>query len=89
MVSIHKQRLEAFVDQLAKRIKIETKVFVGIPFLKVIRDMVQNGHDIVIVVPEYQNWLARLFDSDDMHILPKCLCTVWLIKSCQRPTESP
>jgi universal stress protein E len=77
MLCIHKQRLEAFVDQLAKWIKIETKVYVGIPFLKVIRDIVQNGRDIVIVVPEDQDWLARLFDSDDMHILPKCLCPVW------------
>ena len=81
MVSIHKQRLEAFVEPFAKRIKIETKVLVGTPFLEIIREVLRNGHDLVIKVPEYQDWLERLFGSDDMHVLRKCPCPVWLIKS--------
>jgi len=81
MISSHKQQLEAFVKPFTKRIKIETKVLVGTPFLEIIREVLHHGCDLVIKVPENQDWLGRLFGSDDMHILRKCPCPVWLIKS--------
>jgi nucleotide-binding universal stress UspA family protein len=31
-------------------------------------------------MPETRDWLDRLFDSDDMHLLRKCPCPVWIIK---------
>ncbi|MBL1432682.1 MAG: universal stress protein, UspA [Gammaproteobacteria bacterium] len=80
MVNSHKQRLEAIVVPYAKRTKIETKVLVGTPFLQIIREVLCNRRDLVIKVPEHQDWLDRLFGSDDMHVLRKCPCPVWLIK---------
>ena len=79
-VNSHKQQLEAFVEPYSKRIKIVTKVLVGTPFLQIIREVLRNGCDLVIKVPEHQDWLDRLFGSDDMHVLRKCPCPVWLIK---------
>jgi len=80
VVNRHKQELEAFVEPYAKRIKIETRILVGTPFLQIIREVLRNGRDLVIKVPEHQDWLDRLFGSDDMHVLRKCPCPVWLIK---------
>ncbi len=80
MVKSHKQKLDALVEPYIKRIKLETRILVGTPFLEIIRDVLCNGRDLVIKLPEQQDWLDRLFGSDDMHVLRKCPCPVWLIK---------
>lgn len=80
MVESHKQQLDALVNPYIKRVKIETRVLVGIPFLEIIREVLRNEHDLVIKIPEHQDWLDRIFGSNDMHILRKCPCPVWLIK---------
>lgn len=79
-VSAHTQAQEALVDSYRKRIEIQTKVLLGVPFLEIIREVLRNEHDLVIKVPETREWLDRLFGSDDMHLLRKCPCPVWLIK---------
>lgn len=76
----HKQQLGALVEPYDKRVKIETRVLVGTPFLEVIREVLRYERDLVIKTPEHQDWLNRLFGSDDMHLLRKCPCPVWLIK---------
>ncbi len=80
MVNAHTQGLETLVDPYRKRIEIQTKVLLGVPFLEIIREVLRNGHDLVIKIPETWDWLDRLFGSDDMHLLRKCPCPVWLIK---------
>lgn len=74
------QELAALVKPFHKRVKVETKVLLGIPFLEIIREVVRNGRDLLIKIPEHQDWLDRSFASDDMHLLRKCPCPVWLIK---------
>jgi len=80
MVGVQAQVLEILVNPYRKRIKIKTKVLVGTPFLEIIREVLHNGRDLVIKIPETRDWLDRLFGSDDMHLLRKCPCPVWLIK---------
>ena len=80
LVNTHEQGLEALVEAYRKQILIETKVLVGVPFLEVVREVLRNGHDLVIKVPENPEWLDRLFGSDDMHLMRKCPCPVWMIK---------
>ena len=80
MVSAHTQDLETLVAPYRKKIEIHTKVLKGTSFLEIIREVIRNGHDLVIKVPEICDWLDRLFGSDDMHLLRKCPCPVWLIK---------
>ena len=79
-VSKVKQDLEAVVEPYRGRTRIETRVLVGIAFLEIIREVLQGEHDLVIKMAEQYDWFDRWFGSDDMHLLRKCPCPVWLIK---------
>ena len=80
IVSDHSQKLETMVAPYRKKTQIQTKVILGTPFLKIIHEVLHNGHDLVIKITEDQDWIDRLFGSNDMHLLRKCPCPVWLIK---------
>jgi nucleotide-binding universal stress UspA family protein len=80
MVAAHAQNLETLVGPYSSRAEINTRVLIGAPFLEIIREVLRTGRDLVIKSPEPREWLDRLFDSDDMHLLRKCPCPVWLIK---------
>ena len=79
-VNSHKQELENLVEPYRQRIKIETRVLIGTPFLEIIREVLRNAHNLVIKCPESLNWLDRLFSSDDKHLLRKCPCPVWMVR---------
>lgn len=80
MVSAHTQNLEAQIEAFRTRTRINTRVLQGVPFLEIIREVMRNEHDLVIKIPETRDWLDRFLTSDDMHLLRKCPCPVWLIK---------
>lgn len=63
-----------------RQIAIRHTVLPGITFVEVIREVLRNGHDLVIKCPESPSWLKRVFSSDDMHLLRKCPCPVWMVK---------
>lgn len=75
-----KEKLDSLVKSFLHKIKIETRTLSGVPFLEIIYDVLRNGHDLVIKMPEIADWLDHLFGSNDMHLLRKCPCPVWLIK---------
>ena len=79
-VNSHQQELENLVEPYRHRIKIETRVLIGTPFLEIIREVLRNAHDLVIKCPESLDWLGRLFSSDDKHLLRKCPCPVWIVR---------
>jgi nucleotide-binding universal stress UspA family protein len=58
----------------------EAKVATGTPFLQVIREVLGNDRDLVIKCAEASGMVGRFFGSDDMHLLRKCPCPVWLCK---------
>lgn len=72
--------LDRLVDPYRRRIPIKTKVRSGTGFLEIVRQVLHQGHDLVIKVPEKLAWLDRLFGSDDMNLLRECPCPVWLVK---------
>ncbi len=80
MMSAHVQGLESLTAPFQTRLEIKTKVLMGVSFLEVVREVLRAKHDLVIKIPESPDWLERLFGSDDMHLLRKCPCPVWLIK---------
>jgi nucleotide-binding universal stress UspA family protein len=80
----HAQRLDALIAPYRQRLRIQRKVLVGTPYLEVIREVLSEGRDLVIKVPEDPSWLALLFGSNDMHLLRKCPCPIWFIK-CRAP----
>ena len=80
IVAGHQQELEKLVAPWVGNIEIQTKVLIGIPFLEIIREILRNGHDVVIKTAESGGLLDRVFGSDDMHLLRKCPCPVLLVK---------
>jgi universal stress protein E len=76
----HRRDLDTLLTPFRDDSNIQTRILQGTPFLQIIREVLRNGHDLVISVPENPDWLDRLFGSDDMHLLRKCPCPVWFIK---------
>ena len=81
IVEDQQKQLDEITKPYHKQLKIGTRVLVGTPFLQIIREVLRNSHDLVIKIPEQQDWLDRVFGSNDMHLLRKCPCPVWLVKS--------
>lgn len=80
MVREHEARMETLIEPYRQRLDIQHKVLLGTSFLEVIREVLRNGHDLVIKCPESPSWLDRFFSGDDMHLLRKCPCPVWFVK---------
>jgi len=79
-VEEHRQGLEELVTQWRSDVGIQIKVLSGIPFLSIISEVLRNDRDLVIKTAEHGGLLDRVFGSDDMHLLRKCPCPVWLLK---------
>lgn len=79
-----RERLECLVEPIRKNIHVNTKVLVGKPFLAIIREVLQGQRDLVMTSVQDGGRLERIFGSNDMHLLRKCPCPVWLMK----PTEA-
>jgi nucleotide-binding universal stress UspA family protein len=73
-------RLERLIEPYRQRIDIKHRVLLGTSFLEIIREVLREGHDLLIKCPESPEWLERLFTGDDMHLLRKCPCPIWFIK---------
>jgi universal stress protein E len=76
----HLQGLDSLIAPCKQHLEINTSVTEGTIFLEVIRAVLRNGHDLVIKPAENPDFLKQLFGSDDMHLLRKCPCPVWLMK---------
>ena len=74
------QVLAEQVEALNTGIDADTEVLSGTPFLAIIRAVLEREYDLVIKAPSNGGLLDRLFGSDDMHLLRKCPCPVWLVK---------
>lgn len=76
----HQERLLSVIEPYLQRIDIKHGVLMGNSSLEIIREVLRNGHDVVVKCPESPSWLDRFFSGDDMHLLRKCPCPVWLIE---------
>jgi len=79
-VDEHRQRLAELTTPWKNNIEIQIKVLSGIPFLEIINEVLCNDRDLIIKTAESSGLLDRVFGSDDMHLLRKCPCPVWLVK---------
>lgn len=75
------QKLEKLIEPYRNQIEIDTTVLVGTAFMEIIREVLRKDFDLVIKAPEYQDFVDRVFGSDDMRLLRKCPCPVWLISA--------
>lgn len=72
--------LEAATRGYGERVPIACQVLVGRPFIEILRAVLREGYDLVLKEAEDPAFLPRLFGSEDMHLLRKCPCPVWLTK---------
>ncbi|MCL4304008.1 MAG: universal stress protein [Anaerolineae bacterium] len=79
------QELERLITPLRqKEIQVEVKVFSGTPFLEIIREVLRNGYDLVMIMAEGRGGLKEsLFGRTTTHLLRKCPCPVWVMKRNQ------
>ena len=75
----HLDRLEKLVAPFVERLDIQLDILVGKTFLEVIRAVLRNAYDLVVKPAEDLVLLESLFGSNDMHLLRKCPCPVWLL----------
>ena len=84
VVAKRRNTLEALVESYKQRLNIRLEVLVGRTFLEVIRAVLGNAYDLVMKPAEDPNWVERLFGSEDMNLLRKCPCPLWLMKSPEK-----
>lgn len=66
-------------------VEVGVKVAVGTPFVEVIREVIREGHDLVLKdAPARGELTGRLFTSLDMHLMRKCPCPLWMVKVSRR-----
>ena len=66
-------------------VQVTAKVLIGTPFLKIIREVLRNKHDLVMKTAKGKSGLKEiLFGSTAMHLMRKCPCPVWVIKPTHR-----
>ena len=79
--SEHRKAMESMAHPFKERLPIQLKVLMGKTYLEAIRAVLKNGYDLLIKPAENPSWTNRLFGSDDLHLLRKCPCPVWLMKA--------
>ena len=74
------EELETLIEpHVQSGVKVYTQVVSGSPFLELCRAVQINGYDLLMKAPRAEEGLAeRLFGSNDMHLLRKCPCPVWI-----------
>ena len=86
-IAVNQNRV--WLDELVKSVAadglpLEAKVLIGKPFVEIIRQVLGNDHDLIIKCAEVAGGLrGMLFGSADMHLMRKCPCPVWIIRSAE------
>ncbi len=78
--SERQQYLTGLIDSLEMDAVVTVQIKTGKRFVETIRTVLSDQYDLLIKLAENPPWLERLFGSDDMHLLRKCPCPLWIIK---------
>lgn len=81
MIAERRQMLESLIEPYRQHLDIRIDVLMGIKFLEAIQAVLKKGYDLLIKPAENPDYFERLFGSEDMHLLRKCPCPVWLMKA--------
>ncbi|WP_456379370.1 universal stress protein [Thiolapillus sp.] len=87
MIADHREKLDALVAHMHQLgVDARSEVVTGTPFLEIIRKVLRDGHDLVILAAEGKGgFKERLFGSTSMHLMRKCPCPVWVVKPAKKP----
>ena len=76
-----RDELDSLAALVSGRVEIETKVIEGTSFLEITREVLRHGRDLVVKSAQSEaGVIAQLFGTNDLHLLRKCPCPVWLVK---------
>lgn len=75
-------QLERLVEPMRKvDVAVNVRVLCGSPFIEIIREVLREQRDLVIMTTEGKPALGEfLFGSTSMHLMRKCPCPVWVTK---------
>lgn len=77
--------LSSLSQQLEGLVPGSVEVLSGTPFIAITRKVMKENYDLVIHITERPNSSGG-FDADDMHLVRKCPCPVWMIDALnERP----
>lgn len=76
-------QLENLLASIKQKIQVDTKILTGTSFLVLIQEVLRHKRDLLIKAATVENtgFMDRFIVSTDMHLLRKCPCPVWLVKS--------
>lgn len=65
-------------------IQATATILTGIPFIEIIRQVLHQKHDLLMMTADGKGMLLKLlFGSTSMHLMRKCPCPVWVTKPIQ------
>jgi len=82
LLTDRREQIEGLAAGIARRgIDVGTRVVTGIAFVEIIRQVLRDRHDLVVLAAEgRRGFTERLFGSTSMHLMRKCPCPVWVVK---------
>jgi len=78
----HRDHLDGVVEPIRQQdVQVAVEVMTGTPFIQIIRRVLSEEHDLVLMTAEGESGLRdRLFGSTSLHLMRKCPCPVWVMK---------
>jgi len=85
VIKDRQEKVDTLVADMVKQgVDARSLVVTGTPFLEIIRQVLRDKHDLVILAAEGKGGIKkRLFGSTSMHLMRKCPCPVWVVKQAQ------
>lgn len=86
VLQVKEEEIQLALDKIdTDGLNISTRPLYGIPFIQVVKEVKEQGIDLVIKPVEGRGKFSdMLFGSFDMHLMRKCPCPVWMIKPSKR-----
>lgn len=86
IINDRQEKVNTLVADISKQgVEAEAMVVTGTPFIEIIRQVIRDKHDLVILAAEGKGDIKeRLFGSTSMHLMRKCPCPVWVVKPEKR-----
>jgi nucleotide-binding universal stress UspA family protein len=76
-----KQLEEQIFPTIRSGLHPDIVVLIGTPFVEIVRTVLRNKHDLVMMAAEGCGGLrGKLFGSSALHLMRKCPCPVWIMK---------
>ncbi|MCP4205211.1 MAG: universal stress protein [bacterium] len=80
VVAARLRELDLLVTPACRRgVAVRVKVLIGRPFAELIREVLRNRHDLVVLnAGTEEGWPGPLFGRTDLRLLKDCPCSVWV-----------